>query len=245
MLRTGFEPDHDPLEKLKHIIGAGAIASTVPRGKFTTELPKLRRPLTVDAAIHFATDPSISAIALYPIEIQLEGRHKPHVPEFGLKMAGGTLCYIDVIPLPIQEELPWIARRTSELKATIFDRYSASYSVLDERDLWIEPRMSNLRIMYSHLNSDDKRAVWAVRDAIHRIPMPASIADVRAASDLEPFDFVYRDDDGREVSRERMDYVDRTFTAVMQLAADGEIDIDLSRKFSDRTTVWPSMRTRT
>ncbi|MBX9455546.1 MAG: hypothetical protein KL863_05670 [Rhizobium sp.] len=238
MLRNGFEHDHDPLMRIAHVVAEGAIASTFPQMKFTTAMPKLKRPLAVEAAIHFMTDPSVSKVSLYPIEVPLD--RKPHIVEFGLLRTDGRISYVDVIPLLLQQEFGWIGRRTKQLKAEVARLYGASYAVLDERDLWIEPRRANLRTMFSHLGSDDAVALGAVRDVIHHIPMPATIAEVRSAAGLEPFDFVYFDNHGHPATRERLENVDRTFTALMELAANGEVDIDLSHKFNNRTTVWLS-----
>lgn len=241
MHRTGFEDDHKPLFQVPHIVGKGPMPSTFPRTKFTTEFPKLKHPLGCDAAIHFATDPEIEKVALYPIEIPI--RNGVHLVEFGLLKRDGRIVYVDVIPLRVQEEAPWIAGRSKRVQAEVARRfYHATYTVLDERSLHIEPRMVNLRVMFSHLGSDDTKALNRVREVIHEIPLPATIAEIREAADLAPLAFEYFDGHGRRDYFDPLEDVDRTFTALMQLATDGEIDIDTSRRFNDQTTVWATTR---
>jgi hypothetical protein len=239
----GFEDDHQPKRSIRKRVMHRTLPVNFPTTKAVAGTVRARLPLMADGLIHLDTDPQWVRISPYPLEIEFfsqdaNGRFvvASHIPDVGVISGGGRKAFIHFVPLVIQREKPHLAKRTEILKEIFREEHGASYAVLDERDIYIEPRFSNLKMMWKHkLNGWDEEALMAVRKVLGRLSLPTTVAEVRQAVSLPGLRMVWEHPDGER--HQDLGNVDRAFSAVMQLAMNGEVDVDLSRPFSGTTLV--------
>jgi hypothetical protein len=247
----GFGDDHQPKRIIRKRVRHATLPINFPTTKAVAGMVRARLPLMADGLLHLDTDPYWVRISPYPVKIAFlsqdaNGRFTvaEHIPDIGVISRDGRKAFIDYIPLAIQRERPHLARRAELLKEIFREEHGASYAVHDERCIYIEPRFSNLKTMWKHkLNGWDIEALMAVRKALGRLSMPATLAEIRQAAELPGLQIVW--DIGGGERRQDLDNVDRSFSAVMQLAMDGELWVDLSRPFAatslvDRNRAWRS-----
>lgn len=241
--RHMFGPDHKPVKVYKP-----RIRHRNMRGRFPTEkcrstgTIRTRLPLMLDGLVHLNTDPDVVAIAAYPIKFDYvsaddEGKvvGKSHTPDVGVLKASGKVVFVDWIPYALQQEDPSLARRTAELRLHI-ERYGASYAVHDERCVYVQPRFNNLNLIDRHKPLPYQYAgIAETCRAILRQPLPSTIGKLcRMAA---PNAIVARWDDEPLSAFRHVPEVNIVFTACMQLAYQGKVELDLSRPFSPRTWV--------
>ena len=239
----GFGDDHQPRRNIPKRVRHVTLPVNFPTPKAVAGTVRARLPLMADGLIHLDTDPYWVRISPSPREVEFfsqdaNGRFvvASHIPDVGVISRDGRRAFIHFVPLVIQREQPHLARRTEILKDIFRVEHGASYAVLDERDIHIEPRFSNLKTMWMHkLNGWDHPALMAVRKALGRLSMPTTIAEVRQASLLPGLRMIWEHPDGER--HQDLSNFDRAFSALMQLAMNGEVDLDLSRPFSGTTLV--------
>lgn len=249
-MKTGFEKDHRPVTKLPRTVKSGPQLNTV--WSFKTNTPKITvlGNLTVDALVHFEVNPKIEAISSYPLHFpywtfdkkgfRIEKTHRPQLgiryhPQNGQNQ--GRIVYIDIIPWHLrQKKGEGLKRKIEELRKAFQDALMAGYNVLDETSLMVEPLRGNLSVMHWHLKGSVEKQKARVRSVLMSLPAPTTIGTVRAATglrapwyEIKPKDVV--------TFRRHLTEVDYAFTSLMQMAAHGEVRLDLSRPFDDNTLV--------
>jgi len=229
-----FRPDHKPVyespRRKKHHHAPGYF----PTFKAVGSGVRVTSPLSADCLLHLDTNPTVLKISPYPFVVRysVHDRYgivgvKKHCPELAILHEDGRVVIMDVIPLAIQRE-GRLAKRGDAVAEALFNSYGVAYSVMDERDLHIEPRLSNLRTIWRHHRDSDQGCNLAVQRAIDEIGLPTTIGDVRIAAA-----------DRAEIVRARnaANHWDAVFTELMVLAFRGAIHLDLSLPFSDQTVI--------
>lgn len=249
-MRTGFEEDHVPRLKVPRTVKSGPMLVTVWSLKCRPEPIRLLGTLTADAWTHFETNPHIERISDYPTSVPyMIGRksgswkEKDHVPMIGVRYrpqrgeSQGRIVYLDVMPLRFRNEIRFGADRVSQLKQVYRDRLNAGYGVLTELDLWIEPRFSNMKAILMHLPADVEAEKQEIRWLLIRSGA-TTIDDVRAATGFrKPLHVVPTPPDVDPYRRELVE-VDKAFTAILQLAAAGDVAFDMSAAITGSTVIW-------
>ncbi|MDX0889057.1 hypothetical protein GOD57_30100 [Sinorhizobium medicae] len=206
---------------------------------------RTKSPLMMDGLYHLDTNPDVVRILPYPIRIEYPSnqdqgvfRMRDHTFQMGVELRTGERVYIDYEPFNIQLERPWIADRTANLVQVTRNELGANYALLDERTIYIQPRFSNLKVMWAHLHVSDDEALMAVRRVIQIVNLPTTISAVRRQIKVSGIKFEVLDPLGHVVSQRALDEVDRVFTAIMQMISKGEIDIDYSKPFDDSSLLF-------
>ncbi|CAN7445477.1 hypothetical protein LJR255_002871 [Pararhizobium sp. LjRoot255] len=219
-----------------------------PTRKATTPWVRTRLPLMADGLIHLETDPCVIRIAVYPPKLEysvwndISRRSKVRTvsPDVAVQEDDGHVTVIEYVPVAIQDERAGFAERVRVLREIYREEHGCGYAVHSELSVRIEPRMTNLRRQYEHSFVDDRPALEAVRDALYRHGLPSTIGAVRAAVSLPPPVYQVLGRTNEAVFSRTLDEIDRHFTALMQLAHRGEIEIDISRPYDNRSVVrWP------
>ncbi|WFU00703.1 hypothetical protein QA648_11025 [Rhizobium sp. CB3171] len=238
-----FGPEHKPVKTYKP-----RIRHRNMRGRFPTEkcrstgMIRTRLPLMLDGLVHLDTDPNVVAIAAYPTTFDFLSANgdgnvvgRSHIPDVGVLQASGKVVFVDWIPFRLQQDLPWLKQRTAELRLHL-EQYGAEYAVHDERSIYIQPRFSNLNLMEAHKPLPYQHAgIDETCRAIMRQPLPSTIGELCRMS--APNALVARWEDEPAGAFRVVPEVNVVFTACMQLAYRGEIELDISRPFSPRTRV--------
>lgn len=241
--RHMFGPDHKPEKIYKP-----RIRHRNMRGRFPTEkcrstgTIRTRLPLMLDGLVHLDTDPDVVAIAAYPMTFDYLSSNsdgevvgRSHTPDVGVLKKDGTVLFIDYVPYRLQQDLYWVKQRTAELKLHL-EQYGAAYAVHDERSIYVQPRFSNLNLMFGHKPLPYQHpGIAETCRAIMRQALPATIGELCRMS--APNALVARWEDEPATAFRAVPEVNVVFTACMQLAYRGEIDVDMSRPFSPRTRV--------
>lgn len=219
-----------------------------PTRKATTPWIRTRLPLMADGLIHLETDPRVVRIAVYPPKLEYSvwndtsrrSKVRAVSPDVAVQEDDGHVTVIEYVPVAIQDERKGFAERVRVLREIYREEHDCGYAVHSELSLRIEPRMTNLRRQYEHSFVDDRPALEAVRDALYKQGLPSTIGAVRAAVSLPPPVYEVLAGNGETAFSRALNEIDRHFTALMQLAHHGEIEIDLSRPYDDRSVVrWP------
>lgn len=249
-MKTGFEDDHVPVITVPRTVKSGPMLVTVWSFKCRRAPIRLRGTLTADAWTHFETNPNIERISDYPTSVPYMARRKngtwkeeSHVPMLGVRYRPqrgenqGRIVYVDVMPLEYRKKIRWDSHRVRQIKQVYRDRLNAGYGVLTELDLWIEPRLWNMRVILMHLDSKVEVEKSEIRQLLSRCSA-TTIDDVRAATGFrKPWHVVPTLPQHDPYQRELVE-VDKAFTAIMQLAASGEIAFDMSASISGATVIW-------
>ncbi|MBX5168787.1 hypothetical protein HJB84_02760 [Rhizobium sp. NZLR1b] len=174
---------------------------------------------------HLDVDPSIRLISPYPMEIEYQtfDRYGPngtatHIPTLGILKMDGTVIYSDVVTEAILKEQWYRRRRMPLLEAAYADQFGASYSILTELAIHIQPRMDNVRRLWRDNRTKAPEAMRAVRRVVDG-------HDGTATTVGSLVDMIGWQD--REVA----------VACILQLAIAGEINIELGRPISEGTTV--------
>jgi len=240
----GFGDDHVPLLKIAKSQKHQQMPVTFPSRKAAQKTIRARSPLMRDALIHLETNPDVVRIAAYPVRIQYEIADRysviaslDHIPQVDVWTRQEQASYFDIIPVCIQQENRWIASRTSKLKKAFWEEYRATYAVLDENSLHIQPRMMNLATIRYHAYRVDEAAVMAVRRALLSVPAQTTVQAITDAAALPDRAHVFYNEDGSVAQCRVLTEVKRTFSAVMWLVVEGELKIDLSGPLSPLSAV--------
>ncbi|SEH24079.1 hypothetical protein [Rhizobium sp. NFR12] len=228
----GFGEDHEPLR----VIGPGKRGQYM-RGIFSTQKSnegaiRTLQPLTMDGLVAFDVHPDVVCIHAFPIKVSYmeADRYGPtgsveHIPEFGVWTRDQRAIYYDVIRL--EDQRPWMPRQTERIRNALAD-FNAHYNVLDEESILIQPRLRNLRIVRYHARHAKEHAIVRVRQVLQQLGPVTTIGHVTAGAGLPVLENQVFDEDGVIVHTERL-AIDDAFTALMNLAAAGEVRLDMSR----------------
>ncbi|MBB3978611.1 hypothetical protein GGQ64_003846 [Rhizobium azooxidifex] len=241
-MRTGFEPDHVPVHTVPAVVHNGAMPVNVPSSKCRGTSIRVRQPLSEDAVIFWETDPRVEAISHYPVEIKWSRTRRDgsikemkHNIEFAIRWKGGRRTYIDVEKVSHHDET-WFQLRTQAMKYRVPRQLDAMYTVISEKVLHGRPLLYNRRHIYSHLHVRDERAKARIRWLVTELTPPMTIAALSEAAVLRRVGYRMLDPGGRPFTEPLRD-VDRAYTAIMQLAAAGELRIDQCREITDQSLV--------
>jgi len=240
----GFGDDHVPIVKIAKRQKNREIPVNVPLKKGAWKSMRARNTLTRDAIIHFECNPEVVRISDFPIQLEyeIEDRYSvigslKHVPMLGIWSRQQQASYFDIIPVARQRDMPWLEARTNRLKRAFWEDYRATYRVLDETELHLQPRWMNYQTIRYHAWRPDKEAIMAVRRAMSSLPVATDISAITLAAALANRAHVFFNEDGTVAQYRELPEIKRAFSAVMWLVNEGEIAIDMSAVISFATTV--------
>lgn len=151
-----FADGHKPA----HTVGRGMYepgrAISFPTNKVPSGVIRARSTLMADGLLHLDTDPNIVQLSPYPMEVAYwstqDGKmpvKRDHIPDMAIMLRDDRILFVDYIPLQDQANIPFFWRRVAERKRHFQDELGCDYAVHDERSIQIEPRLSNLRLMWT------------------------------------------------------------------------------------------------
>lgn len=220
----GLSPGSGPVQKVKRrnyhraVDGDGGDHKAVGLSPFRSLLERdLRTLLSANPEIHsYAIEPHTLEYFI-PSE---SGGHEKHtyVPDVVLRYRVGRIAVLDAKALFFTTTKAWLKCEPHITAAYNID-HNVPFVVLSEGIIRLQPRLSNCEIMKRHRYIvEDVAALMRTREIIASIPLPTTIAEVAAAARIN----------SPEGSN-------RVYTAIMNLALAGEIDLDLSTPFSMAT----------
>jgi len=210
-----------------------------PTMKSVRGIVRTREPLMADAMIHVDTNPFNTAVAEFPVSVRYRtssGKWRDHVPDLAVRRRDGSVVVIDVMGFYVQRHLGWPAYRT-RVMCGIFADLGAQYRLLDERTLHMRPLIDNLRTMWRHKRIAAQQPwIDQVAREILMIPLPTRIGAVMRSITQNTLFGRWSDEDEWKVVGE----VNPAFTAIMQLAMEGRIGVNLRVPFSQFTHITPT-----
>lgn len=240
----GFGNDHVPLVKVAKRQKNRKIPVNVPLRKGAWKSMRAHSTLMRDAIIHFECNPEVVRISDFPmrLEYEISDRYSvigsiKHVPDLGVWSRQHQASYFDIIPVAAQLDMPWLESRTNKLKRAFWEDYRATYRVLDETELHRQPRWMNYQTIRYHAWRANKEAVMGVRRAMTTLPEVTDIAAISVAAALPNRAHIFYDEDGSVAQYRELPEIKRAFSAVLWLAAQGEITLDMSNVISFATKI--------
>ncbi|MDO3432163.1 hypothetical protein QWJ46_05655 [Rhizobium sp. CBN3] len=174
---------------------------------------------------HLEVDPSVCLISPYPLKLEYQtfDRYGPngtatHIPTLGILKADGAVVYADVVSEAMLKEQWYRERRRAQLEAAYADQFGASYSIITELALHIQPRMDNVRRLWRDNRTRDPQAMSAVRRVVDGHSAEATTI-------------------GHIVDQANYGDREAAVASVLQLAISGEVQIDLGTPISENTVV--------
>ena len=240
----GFGDDHVPLEKVAKRQKNHGIPVNVPLRKGARKSMRAKNTLMRDAIVHFECNPEVVRISDFPIRIEYEIEDRygvigsvEHVPMLGVWTRQQQASYFDIIPSSKQLEMPWLESRTNRLKRAFWEDYRATYAVFDETELHRQPRWMNYQTIRYHAWRSEKEAVMAVRRALPSLPVVTDIASIISAAAVPNRAHIFFNDDGTVAQYRELPEIKRAYSAVLWLANEGEITLDMSVHISPATKI--------
>lgn len=235
-----FSSDNFPHKTIKPGSRYKTLPGWFPSSKSVTGLMRTSQPLMHDLFIHLDTNPEVVAIAEFPEEAEYwtiatngEPILRSHIPAAAVQTQNGLIVVFDVEPYHVQEEKPWLPQRTADLQAH-YAALGAHYHLLDERTIHLRPVFDNLRLMWLHKRIEAQHPdIDVIAQKIVDAALPLRIGDLMRRVTPNAFFGQWED----ETTAKMIPEVNPIFTAVMQLAMAGRVDIDLNRPFSQWTVV--------
>lgn len=228
-----FAEGHKPARKVGRGMYERGRAISFPTNKAYSGIIRARSLLMADGLLHLDTDPNVVQLSPYPMEIAYWSTHdgktpvkRDHIPDMAIMLRNDQVLFVDYIPLNEQADTPFFWRRIAERKRHFREELGCVYAVHDERSIRIEPRLSNLRLMWTHkVRRTEPTSLAHARETIRNSKLPITI---RALSDQANFarQAVRWSDDDDPIP---LDGTSLMFTAVMQLAMRGEVRLDLGK----------------
>ena len=240
----GFGDEHVPLQKVAKRQKNREMPVLVPLRKGARKSMRARNTLMRDAIIHFECNPEVVRISDFPIQLEYEIEDRygvvgslKHIPMLGVWTRQQQASYFDIIPRNRQLDMPWLESRTNRLKRAFWEDYRATYRVLDETELHRQPRWMNYQTIRYHAWRPDMEAIMAVRRAMRNLPEVTDIAAITVAAAVPQRAHVFFEEDGTVAQYRQLSEVNRAFSAVMWLANEGEITLDMSVVISPSTKI--------
>lgn len=237
-----FGPDNQPKKFIKPGSKYVTLPGWFPTSKNIRGEVRTREPLMADLLIHLDTDPAVKVIAEFPI-VEPYVSHtasgkavvSEHIPDLAVLRADGAVFVIDVMSYHVRLTNAGAEQRRIDLTRHYAKR-GATYLFLDETTIKLEPLFPNLRLMWRHKQSEHEPAgMDAVRSSLREASYPATIGSLMRSM---PTNAIFaRWDDEPESAARHISENNPTFSAVMQLAIIGELEVNLNKKFSADTIV--------
>jgi len=240
--RRIFGPGNGPVKEIKPGSRYITLPGWFPTNKNVRGELRTREPLLADLLIHLDTDPAIKTIAEFPMEVPFvshDGKGKAenseHIPDLAVLRADGAVFVIDVMPFYVRKTMRGVEQRRTDLTHH-YAKKGARYLLLDETTIRLQPLFFNLRLMWQHKQSrHELKGMSEVRQALREATYPTTIG---ALMKTMPQNAIFaRWSDEPETAARHVTECNPTFTAVMQLAISGELEVNLNRKFSADTLV--------
>jgi len=241
LLETIFSDDHKPVRKVGRSMYGTGHAVSHPSAKTPSGIVRARSPLMADGLLHLDTDPNVMRISPYPtVELvwsALDGEARAkveHIPDVAILTRDDRVVFIDYVEVVFQRATKDFDRLVAERVRHYREELGCAYSVLDERSIRAEPRMSNLRLMWTHRSRPtEPQSLAHARQALRLASLPCSIRAVSDSADIARQGIVWDGDDRPTL----IDETDLVFTAVMQLAMRGEVRLDLGLPLTLDSTI--------
>jgi hypothetical protein len=231
-----FSAANEPKKEIKPGSRYITLPGWHPTRKSVRGIVRTREPLMADAMIHIDTNPFNMAVAEFPVAIgyrTASGRYSEHIPDLAVRRRDGSVVVIDVMAFHVQQYLGWPEHRTRAMRAAFAD-LGAHYQLLDERTLHTRPLIDNLRTLWRHKRLSCQQAwIDELGAEILKLPLPTRIGNVMRAVKHNSLLGRWSDQDDWKVVGE----VNPVFTAIMQLAMEGKIGINLRVPFSQFTEI--------
>jgi hypothetical protein len=242
ILEDIFSDNHKPVRKIGHGMFEPGRAISFPTSKVATGIVRARSLLMADGLLHLDTDPNVIQVSPYPMEIgywstldEKTPAKRDHIPDVAIQLRDESVVFIDYVTVRGQNDTPFFWRRRAERVRHFRDQLGCTYAVHDERSIRIQPRLSNLRLMWSHRQRPtEPPSLSLAREALRRTKLPTTI---RAISDNAAFSrqAIRWAEDEVPVLLEETNLI---FTAVMQMAMRGEVRLDLGKRLTLDSTVY-------
>lgn len=240
--RDVFGPNNEPQLEIKPGSRYKTLPAWFPTSKNVRGRVRTREPLMTDLMIHLDTDPAIRVVAEFPIKTNYRARRldgtvvtRQHIPDLAALRKDGRVFVIDVMPLNVRRLLRGNERRREALVAH-YAGLGAQFLQLDETSICLQPLLNNLKVMWMHKSSThDLPGMAQLRQALRVTSYPATMDNLVRSMPTNAIMAWWSDED--ESSARHVTECSPVFTAVMQLAIAGEVDIDLTKRFSPSTMV--------
>ncbi|MGK7062665.1 hypothetical protein AB4853_40005 [Bradyrhizobium sp. 1050_B9_N1_2] len=191
-------------------------------------LSPFRSLLERDLRTLLSANPEIQSYAIEPHTLEYFiptpiGSHEKHtyVPDVVLRYRDHRIAVLDAKALFFTTTKAWLKCEPHITAAYNVD-HNVPFVVLTEGTIRLEPRLSNCEIMKRHRYIvEDSAALIRTREVIASIDLPTTIESVTHAARINSPEGSIR-----------------VYTAIMNLALAGEINLDLSTPFSIRTLLW-------
>ncbi len=240
--RNVFGQDNEPQKFIKPGSRYITLPGWFPTDKNVRGEVRTREPLMADLLIHLDTDPMVKVIAEFPIVeafVSHNTRRKAmvseHIPDLAVLRNDGSVFVIDVIPFHVRKTISGAEQRRIDLTHH-YRKKGAKYLLLDETTIRLQPLFFNLRLMWKHKRSNHElRGMEQIRHALLKATYPTTIDTLMRTMPQNAI--IARWSDEPESAARHVAQCNPTFSAVMQLAIAGELEVDLDKKFSADTIV--------
>jgi len=241
LLQMIFADGHKPVRKVGRSMYGTGHAVSHPSSKVASGIVRARSPLMADGLLHLDTDPNVVRMSPYPMSVFYWSTNgdetsvkREHIPDMAIKRGDGTVVFLDYVSSVEQAATPRFQLRVAERLRHFGEEFGCGYQVLDERTIRIEPRLSNVRLMWTHREREtEPRSLSHAREALRRTPLPNTIRAVSENADISRQAISWAGEDLPTA----VDETNLVFTAVMQLAMRGDVLLDLGRPLTLDSTI--------
>ncbi len=205
---------------------------------------RARLPLMADGLTHIDVTSEVIRIAEYPLEVEYkltrgngEVVTRTHVPDLAIVDSSGRVIVIDYEPINMQRRMPKAAleRRKNAIAEALLE-LDATYVCHDETSIYLQPRWHNVCEMWKHMQQHGQHlGIAEIKRQILNADLPASIGQLmrRLPQNAMASRFPEQSPDEAKIMRD----VNPVYTAVLQLAAAGQVRLDHSISFSINSIV--------
>jgi hypothetical protein len=233
LLEAIFADRHKPLREIGHGMYGRGHAISFPTNKVPSGVIRAHSTLMADGLLHLDTEPNVTQLSAYPLEVVYwstkDGKtpeKRDHIPDIAAKLRDDSVVFIDYVPWNEQLDTRFFWRRVAERARHFREEFDCVYVVHDERSIRIEPRLSNLRLMWTHrARRTEPPSVAHARQIIRQAKLPVTIRTISDKADFARQAILWEGDDAPTLLEE----TNLIFTAVMQLAMRGEVRLDLGK----------------
>lgn len=242
LIETIFSAGHNPVRKIGRSMYGTGHAVSHPSTKSPTGIVRARSPLMADGLLHLDTDPNVVRISPYPMEALIWSTtdgvtpvKTEHVPDVAILTQDGSVTFVDYVEVSEQRKTAGFRRLVAERIRHFQGELGCAYAVMDELEVRREPRLSNVRLMWTHRSRPtEPQSLSRARQAIRTARLPATIRSVFEASGVGRQAIRFAGDGVPTALRE----TNLLFSAAMQLAMRGEVRLDLGRPLTLDSTIY-------
>ncbi|MGA9796683.1 MAG: TnsA endonuclease N-terminal domain-containing protein [Rhizomicrobium sp.] len=179
-----------------------------------------------DFQTDLCADPRVKAYAVQSHQLKywfpsFSGVQTEHIytPDVCVLLKDNRTVVFEVKHSRLRLRATW-QKREPHIRRAYAEDHGVPFLVVTEREIRIQPRLSNYEIMLRHRHPmDDAEAEIAVRDALHRVQNRTHIGEVCDACLL------------------RQNRLSRSYSALIRLALTGEIALDIDSPLSLATAI--------